>query len=389
METKIPVTPKSGLPMYTIMKDGNNQEYKIVNFDNPDMVPNKGIKIVRAIKQTSRHRASSSTRVERDPITGIMYAIPAGLDDIRKTFKFQLIELGDLRQFDLSVQQDRMEWAVVGRAKFLRDSPYGGQVKPTHYVYDVEAEAEKKNVNTSKRRQAYDIIDNLSQLQIIEMARNVGGINTLNVSLPVIKAELNDFVDSKEQGKGVTKFLEIWNSSNRAAMTIFKRCIAVGLVHLDTVSGYLWKKSHQLGANEPAAVAYITKNHSLLTAMDSESRSMDTRFGEFATAEEQEIVITSESLSPRVDDSILKRQEDLMRRMEAKEAELDKLLSKSKSASVVDIDAPPAPVATFGEAPFDLKALQDKAAKHGFKHAHVTKDVAKLNEWIDSNPIKA
>lgn len=374
----------NGKPLWTIVKDGNNQEYKVINFDNPEAVPSKGLKVVRAIKKSSRHQPASVFRAVRDPQTDIWYGIPAGIHETTKNLRFLSIEINDMRQYDLANPQDRMEWAVVSRAPFLRDSPFAKGLRPSHYVEDVEADAEVKIQNIEEKEQAYQTVKGMSLAQIVDMARNVGGIDTRNSSLTVIKANLLDFVDSKEKDKGAKKFNEIWKMTNRDAFTVFHRCKHVGLVSFDLTNGWLWKKSNQLGTTEPMAIEYMTKNPSLLMAMDGESKVKDETFQAVATEEEKTKVATPAPLHKNVDDNILKELAEDRARVKAKEDRLDALLAKAEKLVPVDLDLK---LESF--VPPTLEQLQQEAKKRGMKQAGVVTDVAVLHKWIEDHPLTA
>ncbi len=385
----------NGKPMYTLVPDGNNQWYKVVNFDNEEMVANKGIKIIRAIRKSSRHQTASATRLERDPITEIIYGIPAGLNDFTKNLRFQLIELNDQVQFDLSVRADRMKWAVVSRAKFIAGTIWSSG-KPTHTLYDVDAEAVKKVENVNERKLAYATMDGLSSLQVIDMARNVGGINVVNNSEAVIKGELYDFIDSKELNKGAKKFNEIWKQGNREAMTVFNRCKAVGLVSFDLNNGWLWKLQTTMGTTEPTAIDYMTKNPSMLMAMDNESRSMDDSFQKNASPEEKDKVITAQPAHNKgVDDSILKEMDKRMKLMDEKEAKLNALFEKLQPRDNVDLTEKivlPEIVNNVEGVPnheLELPDLRKRAKDMGMAHAFLPKITKEsILKWIEENPKK-
>lgn len=389
METTTIPTTQNGKPMYVIVKDGHGMEHKIVNFDNPEMVPNKGIKIVKAFKKSSRHQPASSMRVAREASTGIVYGIVAGVHEKSKELRFRLIEINDMRQFDLAVLQDRMEWAVISRAPFLKGSPFA-QGKPSHELYDVEAEANIKIEAINNKEEAYKIMRGLSEMQTIDMARNVGGIDTRNNSLVVIKGELFDFIDSKEKDKGAKKFNEIWTMSNREAHTVFKRCQHVGLISFDITNGFLWKKATPLGSTEPMAIEYITKNSSMLMTMDNESKSMDDKWKSMATPEEKEKNFGSFPVNKAVDNNILKELEEDKARVKEKEAELDRILAKARQVESVDVTKEglvSKENTEVNKEAAELRTLQEKARKHhGMVQAFTVKDPKKIQEWIDSHP---
>ncbi len=203
----------------------------------------------------------------------------------------------------------------------------------------------------------------------------------------VIKAELFDFIDSKESDKGAKKFNTIWAMSNREAYTVFKRCQYVGLVSFDVNNGWLWKKATPLGTSEPMAIEYVTKNPSMLMTMDNESKSMDDKFGALATDEEKEKFIVPGPVNKNVDNNILKEQNDMLDRMKQKEKELDDLISRAKATTATDIESKIDSGADSSEEAKALKELQDKARKlHGMKNAYMVKDPVKIQEWIDKNP---
>jgi Skp family chaperone for outer membrane proteins len=398
METTIPKehhTP-NGKPMYTLVPDGNNQWYKVVNFDNEEMVQSKGIKIIRALKKSSRHQPAVVTRLERDPITGIIFGIPAGISETTKNLRFQPIELNDQVQYDLSVREDRMRWAVISRAKFLQGSPFQ-KGKPTHVLYDVDAEAIKKVETVNERKLAYATMDGLSSLQIVDMARNCGGINVINNSEAVIKGELYDFIDSKEANKGAAKFNAIWKMGNREAMTVFNRCKAVGLVSFDINNGWLWKLQTSMGTTEPTAIDYMTKNPALLMAMDNESRSMDAEFDKNATTEEREKVITAMPVANKgVDDNILKEMDKRMKAMDEKEAKLEALLAKLQPKDNIDLEAKveipvmKSPAENSVAENEGLAELRKRAKTLGMPHAMLPKITeATILKWIEENSVKA
>ena len=394
MEKTIPTT-KNGLAMYVIVQDGNNQEHKIVNFENPEMVPTEGIKIVRAIRKLSRHQPASVMKVARDRITGIIYGIPAGLYDGTKNLKFQSIEINDVRQFDLRIMADRMEWAVISRATYLVGSP-NQKGKPTHTVYDVEAESNAKIINVSEKKQSYTTMEALSPMQVMDMARNCGGISVINNSLATVTAELYEFIDSKDLGKGAKKFNEIWTMTNREAMTIYNRCKSVGLVSFDINSGFLWKMATVLGTTDPQAIDYISNNPALLMAMDSESRSMDPNFMANASEEEKKIFITANPIPKEVDGAILAEMNKAMNRLSEKEAKLDELLAKMQPKDTIDLNAKaevnPDAILNAGTgseiSAGSLREMQNRARlTFGMKHAYTIKDPKKIQDWMDTHPV--
>lgn len=392
METvkSMPDCTPNGQKMFVIVRDKHNVEHKVVNFNNPEMVPNKGLIVIEALRKHTRHQTASMFRCYRDPITEIIWGLNQGLTDQGDIF-FKGFEWNDIRQYDLSIADDRKEWAIMQYHPSLLGSPYA-KGKPAFKKLDVEKDAKDKIKNVGEKETAYAILKNLSHLQMIDMARDCGGIDTKNSSMAVIQGALYDFIDQKKEGgrttTGAEDFNRIWTMTNRASLTVFKRCLLLGLVHLDLNSGYLWKKATPLGNSEATAIDYITKNPSLLMTMDTESKLMDNEFQMNATAEEKTAYITNQpAISKDVDSEMskyMKRMEEKSIAQDEKYNKLMELLSKQTEKEVIT------PEAKFQEPSFsedDLEKLKQEAVARGMKHTHLIKDKVKLQEWIDTHEI--
>ncbi len=398
-------TTQNGQAMYTIMKDGNNVEHKIVNFNNPEMVKNKGLIVIESIRKQKfdknpnnptsdfkRHATASNFRVYRDPVTEIIWGIPQGLNQ-QKNILFKLMQFGDLKQYDLAMAEDRKEWAVMQYHPSLANTPYS-KGKPAFKKVDVEEDAVAKIRKIGEKEAAYRIIRDLTHSQMLDMARNVGGISTMGNSLPVIQSKLYDFADSKPE-----ELNRIWAMANRESLTVFKRCLSVGLIHMDLNVGYLWKKATQLGNSEAMAIDFITKNHNLLLAMDAESKLNDAEFQANATEEEKQVVLMvkpepvivnnndisdyAKHLEARIIESEAsnKRVEDMFKQFLASQNNVPPVATKTEpnreGGEVGD------PIAATTETD-ELKSLQKQAKAMGMKHAYVTMDKAKILAWMEA-----
>lgn len=69
---------------YKVVKDGNNLEYKILNFENPDLCPRSGIIELEPLITSRRHLNRVSFRVFNDKELGVLVGIPIGIDDKTK-----------------------------------------------------------------------------------------------------------------------------------------------------------------------------------------------------------------------------------------------------------------------------------------------------------------
>ncbi len=405
MSDKIPTT-KNGQAMYTIVKDQHQNEFKIVNFNNPEMVPNRGIIRVEAIRRKSRHANSSTYKCYRDKTTEIIWGIPDGYTP-QGDIKFFPLALEDDNEFDLSIAESRKHWAVLQYHPRLMGSINIKNSKPEFKKLDVEADAVANIKNVGERETASGIIRNLSHSQMMDMARNCGGINTMNNSLPIIQSELYNFIDRPGTStipSGAVTFNRIWTMTNRDALTVFKRCLITGLVHLDLSAGYLWRKATSLGNSEATAVDFITKNHSLLMTMDTESKLIDSEFQMNATEEEKTAYITNQPMSKHDDEDYIKKNQDIERLMKANmqlTVNMEKVLAAleqkrnepEKPAFPDTLPEVEKPVLNEMEKQLakeaeELKVLQKYANGKGMKHAYVTKDKGKIDEWLRKDALE-
>ncbi len=151
-----------------------------------------------------------------------------------------------------------------------------------------------------------------------------------------------------------------------------------------------------MGTTEPTAIDYMTKNPSMLMAMDNESRSMDDSFQKNASPEEKDKVITAQPVHNKgVDDSILKEMDKRMKLMDEKEAKLNALLEKLQPTDNVDLTEKivlPEIVNNVEGVPsheLELPDLRKRAKDMGMAHAFLPKITKEsILKWIEENPKK-
>lgn len=325
--------------LYEIKEDGNDMKFKIANPFHPDNCPQTGIKEITIIDKKKRHDPDITFSRVDDPITGIIYGTPIGIDQNTKQLTFKPIRLKVHQEYDMANGSDRQIWMVASRHSCMASSPYPSSHKPYYKVVDREQEAEQKIINVKTRTRALDLIDAMRDGELVDMATNLG-VDSVYSSQATLKAELMSRAE-----RNAKEFCEMYDNSNRQAVTIMNRCRTVGLITLDPNQGYLWKLNKQLGLTEAAAIRSITENAALMQTMDFESKQKSENFRKFATAKEKETVISKseqptaqpsppEFLTSESIKNLAAKMEETIARVEKKEQLLDAKLSGEEKMQV-------------------------------------------------------
>lgn len=256
---------KKEIPLYSIQEDGDGFEFKISNSNNPKVVAQKGVIRIEAIRRSNIKMPRTSFSKVTDPKTGITYGIPVGIDPKSKQLKFQRIIIGEVNEYDLSNPSDRAIWNVISRSPFLVGSPFQSG-KPLYKKEDKEADALLVLKKANSLTKAVEIAKETNGLELFDLAI-MFGLNPDHSSPTVLQSLLIQ----KAQDDPID-FCERYDNTNRAVLSILKRCIATGLVKSSVDQGWMWKGTHPLGMTEAAAVGYISKNPALAHQMDVESK---------------------------------------------------------------------------------------------------------------------
>jgi len=269
------------MPLFTKMIDGNNFEYKIVNFENPKVCQQTGIILIEALKRSQIKQPRISFSRVTDPETGVVFGIPLGTEKETGELKFDRIVLTDMMQFDLSIPRDRKLWCVISHHPCMMGSPFQSGT-PKYKQIDKDKEANKIIRMSKARRRASEIAENMIGAELYDMATNLGVSsehNNLNTLLAAVieKAE-----------KEPNEFLDIYDNANRNVLTAFNRARATGLITLDVTNGYMWKDTYALGSTEAMAVKKLIENPTLLMNMDLESKQRSQFFKQHATEEQKQ-----------------------------------------------------------------------------------------------------
>lgn len=374
---------ETSVPDYIEYKNSMGIVTKVVNFDSPKMCPNVGTIEIIAIRISNRHENRKSFSVTRDPNTGIHYGIPTNFDK-DGVLKFKRIVIYNKMQLNLKNPTDRQLWAVISRCEFLKGSPLAAG-KPEYEVFDREKEAQVIIIENKSKRRASGIIDNLTPLEMYDMARNCG-FSVENDTLGVIQSLLY-----KKAENNPGEFLEIWDNVNRPVLTVFKRGIVTGMIRFDATKGYLWKESLPLGANDAQVVKYLLQNISMLVTMDQETKERDKIWKENASDEDHKKTVL-EALSNENNahiqtysaHDVSKNNSEEKNRLAEKEAELEKELQEMrelKEQMKAALSAPKTVNSVQEEDP-ELISLREQAAKLGKRGANMMKDKDALKAFI-------
>lgn len=380
------------VPDFIEFKDQNGFVTKIVNFDSPKMCPRKGIIEVMAIHVSNRHENRKSFSVTRDPVTGIHYGIPAGIDQKTGRVQFKRIIIYNQMHLNLTNPVDAQLWCVISRCEFLLGSPFMVG-KPAYKRFDREEEANKVVIENKLKRKASAIIDDVRGVELFDLARACG-LSVENDSLTTVQSVLY-----KKAENNPAEFMNIWDNAHRPVIAVLKRGIATGLVNFDMgKGGYTWKESLYLGANDMQVVKFLMANLQILVQMDTESKQKDNTFKTHATDNDyQKSVIDSlgkdmiETPSYTAKE-FSKAEQENSNRVKAKEEKLDSALEEvanmKKQMEEFMSGKKTDKKEKKSETGNELLELQAEATKLGMKGANLIEDMELLKKFIsDQNDI--
>jgi hypothetical protein len=262
---------------YKIVKDGNNLEHKILNFENPDLCPRTGIIELEPLKSSRRHLNHVSFRIIKDKEYGVLVGIPLDVDPKTKQLIFQKITLEEHETLDLSIPEQAMKWACIKRSHFYtKKDAFGKELNPnfqagskTQYkAIDKEADALRFEKERRIKRSAIDIAESLIGIELEDFALNIG-LDPRMLSPKTLWMEVVKYAEEKP-----LKFMEVWNSDSRVELSVLKRGISMGVIS-ETIDKGINYNGLTLGFNEPEAVKYLKDHPSTRVSIDALSRKTD------------------------------------------------------------------------------------------------------------------
>lgn len=236
---------------YVVVKDGNGAETKIVNLANPNICLRKGFIEIEAMKRSNKHENVKMVRRVRDKKTNLYIGVPSGINPDTKELMWKAFWIDDKMSFDLTIADQAIAWHVIKNSQFVEGSP-NQQGKSLWKVIDREVNAHKDIDKRILRRKAEDIVESLKG-QALEEAAIVLGVNVeANKSIFTMTAEIYRKIDEDPK-----KFVELWNNPKREYISVFKRGVAKGIIHLDNQTGTYIYGNMPMGHNEEMAVQFL------------------------------------------------------------------------------------------------------------------------------------
>lgn len=248
-------------------KFGNSQglDQKIIDFNN---IQRTGSIELRPLKMTRHKRPPDvSFRCFMNSKTNTTHGIPIGKNP-DGTYKFKPIRISGTKTYNLTNEQDAMEWAVVKDYYRIK----GGDMErdPLFEVYNKEVEAEKEMSTFPKMVKAGNYVTNLSGNKLIEFGRLFGvdphsnsPVITMQILLEIAKTKPQNILEKME------------SDSNTSIHVVLKRALATGIIKHSLDKGYVFKDGIPLGVTEQGAIETLRKDMGLLGNIDIESKSLD------------------------------------------------------------------------------------------------------------------
>lgn len=237
---------------YYIMLDGNGMEHKYINLDNPNICPRKGIVELEALKKKDhqlilKNQVSISIFNDRD--TGIIWAIPIGIDQTSKQIRHKRIVLGPNTFFDRSVK-DQAEMCAIMLKCLENGVPSTSNGRPQFKVRDKEKQARIEMDNRSMRRKALDIAEGLGYDEELRGIATNLGIITQGTSYLVLHNKVCSYAETNPK-----EFLDMYNDPNREYVLILNKAKEMGIVEHDITLGWKFNglilgQTQSMAANE-------------------------------------------------------------------------------------------------------------------------------------------
>lgn len=258
------------LPAFTVIKDGNGTEYKIANMANPYICQRKGIVEIEVLKKLNTMEPRYSFSNVYDSELGIHFGVVLGIDSRTKEIKWQRFSVGDFKRYDLTNHADAVEWAVMRRTTRLIGSPFM-RGKPLYRMFDKEAEAREVIAKSTIRSKAMEVATQMIKIEDqADVYRNFGK-NPAGHTVTTLHAEIIKLAERSPK-----EFIDMWENKNRPVVTLFNKCVAVGLINFDIAKGgYMWKDSLPMGVTEQTSQNFLLENKSVYNQAKIEAEQRD------------------------------------------------------------------------------------------------------------------
>jgi len=260
---------KSGLPAYVVHTNKNGVSFKIANFENPDVCPNKGIVEYEAIKRKDFERIRDTNfacPIVKDPVTEIIYGVFNGFHNNGDP-KWINFPLGMLNVWDRSVPTEAKKACILSKSPMTLGSPnqaFRRDLVKFRLVDKEQVAVDKlKKINDAERALAH--AKGLGGQKLLDMALNLG-INALGASITMITVEVMERAQNDPVG-----YLKVAENPNIEAISILNKAVDTRVVEIDTHKGYTYKGA-PLGHNFDFSIDFLLKNREVLAIIDMASR---------------------------------------------------------------------------------------------------------------------
>jgi hypothetical protein len=258
---------KSGLPLYEVVKNKDGVEFKIINFNNPDVCPNEGTIVIEAIRKKDFERQRStnfSVSVAKDKATDIHYGIFIGFYKDGSP-KFQTINLNMLNVFDRAVPIERKKACILLKSSFVEGSPNAIHRHTYFRVVDKEKAAGEGIKRIKDGQRALMIAQGLYGEELANYGRNLG------IDPTIMSALTLEYEVLKRAKDNPAEFLLVHENPNREILTVLRRALETRVVENDLTVGYKFQ-GYVFGHNEDLAIKFLKENPDILTSIDVRSK---------------------------------------------------------------------------------------------------------------------
>jgi len=261
-----------GMKRYVIARDGNGNEIRHLNFDNPEVCPREGIIRLEPLRKwdegMARHKANLSFTITRDRKDNLIVGIPQEINPDTRKWEYQRIRVKGPQTFDLSIKSQAEMWACIKLSPFIEGSP-NLQDKPLYKVVDSQKQAQSFMQGLLVKRKAEDISIGLKGDQLTDMARALGISPEQNTAITLQAAVIQA---AQKDGE---KFMRIWDSPTRKYLFIIKKAVLFGIVDIDVLNGYMYR-GVPIGATEQLATQWLAENVGTANAIDVQCQDKET-----------------------------------------------------------------------------------------------------------------
>jgi hypothetical protein len=331
-------------------EDGNKQKIKIVNLNNPENCPRKGVIELEAIKKKDFDRLRDShftISCAKDKNTGIYWGIPSGINPRTGNVNWMPIDLGMLNIFDLTVPSEAEKCAIILHSNIVEGSP-NANYKTTYFrVHDKEKAAMLKIKRVKDSRRAIDLASSLYGESLVNMARNLN-ISVDSMSVAMLEAEVLEAAEKRP-----AEFLQIYDNPNYENITILNRAMATGVIEHDLRSGYLFRGA-PLGSTEGQVLDYLLNHRDVASTIDYQAKARESE--SIKSMEKSTANVISEA-DKDAEIALLKKQ------LKDQKSEIERLATDKIHESITD---------DLNESD-DVKELKAEANKLGIKAVHAYK----------------